>query len=406
MTARKPTRPQVLLTLPDRPWPADGGKRLRSSTTLQALAAMDVDLDVVVLFAGRPREEPLPPGVAVRSFRQVDAPPRPVLAALAAAIARRVPWQMAVPRWGRVRQELSGARGHRYDLVWFGATDHAVSLRGVVRARRTAVDMDDVEVFKLRAFLALPPDRTRRGRITRLQRRIELPLWKRVQGRVTREVDAVLVCSELDRERLGGRPGIRVVPNGYPEPTTSVIRPTQGPPTLLFIGTYSYPPNVDAAVFAATEVLPRIRAEIPDARLHLVGRDGDRQLVDVRGLPGVDVIGAVPDAAEEVARAHVSLVPIRYGGGTRVKILEAFALGSPVVATPLACEGLDADTGVHLLTADDADGLARACIRLLRDDAMAGRLADAARGLYRARYRQQDVADMIRRQATALLERP
>jgi GT2 family glycosyltransferase/glycosyltransferase involved in cell wall biosynthesis len=400
-------RPQVLLTVPDRPWPADGGKRMRACATVQALSSMDVDLDVVVLFAGTPVDEPLPPGVVARHCLQVDAPPRRRSVAVIAALARALPWQIAVVRWGRAREALLALRKTHYDLVWFGATDHAVSLRRVVHARRTIVDMDDVETPKLQAFLSLPKDLPTTRGMVRLQRRIELPLWRRVGKKVTRQADALVVCSELDRSRLGNGYGVVIVPNGYPAPTERVSRPPKDdPPTLILIGTYYYPPNVDAAMYAATQVLPLLREQLPEARLRLVGRGGQKLLGSLAGLSGVDIIGGVLDVVPELAHGSVSIAPIRYGGGTRVKILEAFAHGLPVVSTSLACEGLEVVAGVHLLVADGAAEFAAACAHVLQDEEYADRLSAAAYALYSTRYRHQNAAGAIRSIAAAQLAAP
>lgn len=394
-------RPRVLLTLPDRPWPADGGKRMRQSATLRALAALDVDLDVVVLFAGAPIADPLPPGVTVRSCRQVDFPPTNKVVALAAVLLHALPWQIAVLPWRRVRRELRPLLDREYDLVWFSASDHALRLARHVRAAHTVVDMDDIEVPKLKAFLRLPHDQDDNRGLVRIQRRIELPLWRWAVRRVKRHPDVVVVCSDLDRTRLGDGATVAVVPNGYPDPSERAYSSAMPPPSVLFIGTYYYPPNVDAAVFAATEVLPRLRRHLPDARLRLVGRGGSELLAHLAQLPGVELVGAVDDPADELARNHVSLAPIRYGGGTRIKILEAFAHRLPVVTTSLACEGLDVVADKHVLVADDAEGLARACARIIGDDDLADRLRRAGHDLYADRYRtsvaRRAVQDIVER---------
>jgi glycosyltransferase involved in cell wall biosynthesis len=378
-----------LLTLPDRPWPINGGKRLRSCATLRALAAMDVDLDVVIL-VGPTSGDLLPPDVVVRRCIQVDEPPRSKVAAAIVALARAVPWQIAAVRWGVVRRRLASVRHESYDLVWFGATDHAVSLRRFITAAKRVVDMDDVEVAKWRGFLDLPRDQPGTHGTVRMQRRLELPLWARLQRRVIRESDAVVVCSDRDRSALDDRPNIAVVPNGYPDPAVSAYSRHSGPATILYVGSFSYTPNVDAATYAALQVLPRVRERIPDARLRLVGRAGPAQLAALDGVPGVEVVGEVSDIGQELARGDVSLVPIRYGGGTRVKILEAFAYRVPVVSTPVGCEGLRIEANIELLVADDAAGLAEACVRVIEDDALATRLTSSAHDVYSTYYRDID----------------
>ncbi|NYD24438.1 glycosyltransferase involved in cell wall biosynthesis [Kineococcus aurantiacus] len=405
--APAPRRPRVLLTLPDRPWPADGGKRLRCSTTLRALADLPgVDLDVAVLFAGPPVPRPLPPGVRVATVLQVDAGPRRRLPGMLASAVRVVPWQIAVVRWGVARRALRPLRDQRYDLVWFGYSDHAVSLGRTLRGCRTVVDMDDVETAKLRSFLALPADSPTTRRAVRWQRRVERPLWAAVEERVRRIADTVVVCSDLDRTRVAG-PRTEVVPNSYPPPAQPrPARPLPERPVLLVVGTYHYPPNVDAAVHAATRVLPLVRELVPGTRLRLVGRGGVDLLADLNGLPGVEVVGDVEDIDAELAGADVALVPVRYGGGTRVKVLEAFAHGVPVVSTRLGSEGLDALDGVHLLHGNTPGEMAEACRRVLQEEGLGTRLAEAAQRLHEQRYRPEVARAAVQRVARRHLGLP
>jgi glycosyltransferase involved in cell wall biosynthesis len=391
-------RPRVLVTLADRPWPADGGKRRRAAAALRAIVALDVTVDVVVLAPAGPPEQFLPPDVEVRRAALVDPGQRPRAGGLLACSLRAVPWQVAVPRWGRVRRALRPWSQEEYDLVWFGYLDHALSLPRLAQGARVIIDLDDVETVKARAFLALPPAVLTTGRAKRLQRRLELPLWERAQRRALQQADAVVVCSELDRSRLGGGQDVHVVPNGFPADVGGAYRtpPPDRPPTVLLVGTYYYGPNVDAAFYAATEVLPALRRTLPDARLRIVGRGSDSLPAAVADAPGVEIVGPVPDVAPELARAGVALAPIRFGGGTRVKILEAWAHGVPVVSTPLGCEGLDAQHGVHLLVGEDAEALASACASLLTNAAAAERLAEAGRRLLLDRFQPDHVEHAVR----------
>lgn len=393
------SRPRVLVTLPDRPWPTDGGKRRRAANALQSIATADVFVDVVVLAPDGPPTPFLPSDAAVRRAALIDLGLRRRAAGLVACGLRGVPWQVGVPRWGRVRRALRPWTRETYDVVWFGYLDHALSLPRVARGAKVVIDLDDVETVKARAFLDLRPHDLLTGRAKRLQRRLELPLWERAQRRALRRADAVVVCSELDRSRLGGGPNVHVVPNGYPSRGRQPRPPAPPPdrlPTVLLVGTYHYAPNVDAAVFAATQVLPALRRRVPQARLRIVGRGSERLPAAVSTALGVDVVGAVEDVTPELQRANVALVPIRYGGGTRVKVLEAWAHGVPVVSTPLGAEGLDARDGEHLLLGNDAEDLAEACARLLSDPATAEALSHAGSRLLEERFQPEHVAAAVR----------
>ena len=126
---------------------------------------------------------------------------------------------------------------------------------------------------------------------------------------------------------------MEVIANGYPAVAHPVGRATVGtPPTVLFQGLLRYPPNIDAARWLAGEIGPALRALVPDVEIRLVG-DHPPELDDLDDPPRVTVTGRVPDMAAELARADVVVVPVRYGSGTRLKILEAFAQQVPVVST-------------------------------------------------------------------------
>jgi glycosyltransferase involved in cell wall biosynthesis len=156
-------------------------------------------------------------------------------------------------------------------------------------------------------------------------------------------------------------------------------------PTILFVGTLSWLPNASAARFLASTVLPAVRRYLPDARLVIAGRDPDASVLALQQDDHVSVRANVPDIATAFRDAHVLAVPLDAGGGTRLKILEAFAAGVPVVSTQIGCEGIAAADGSHLIVAE-RDTFAQAIVRVLTGRELAERLAREGRGLARARY--------------------
>jgi polysaccharide biosynthesis protein PslH len=202
----------------------------------------------------------------------------------------------------------------------------------------------------------------------------------------------VTVCSEADADRLAERfPGVRfaVVPNGF-QPVARILQhqPTElGPLRLLFVGTFGYFPNVDAALFLCREVLPALRRFTDrEIRIDLVGSGSKTAMAGLHGHFEVRLHDFVQDLAPLYAAADVAVVPLRAGGGTRIKILESFAHGVPVVTTRLGAEGIYAANGVHLLFADNAADFARACLRIKEAPEFAARLAACAADLLAARY--------------------
>jgi glycosyltransferase involved in cell wall biosynthesis len=209
--------------------------------------------------------------------------------------------------------------------------------------------------------------------------------------------DRVIVCSEVDASRLGGQwPDTRfaMVPNGYGPIDVAVRRrfSSLGPLRLLLVGNFKYFPNADAALFLRREVLPALR-RLTDQEIciDLVGAGSATALTCRARYPEVRVHGFVMDLAPLYAAADVAVIPVRAGGGTRIKILEAFAHGVPVVTTSLGAEGIDAADGEHLLFADNAETFARACLSIKQRPELAAALSDHAAALLIARYSQVQV---------------
>lgn len=390
-------RPRILATLPDVAWPVDGGKRLRMAGVLRGLADVG-DVDVAVLFStavNAPGTRPVPPDVSVRRWSRFSPPAAPRVTALGRSLLARTPVHIAAQQWDLVRRHLRDVADPAYDVVWFGGLDHARGLAGAVRAGVTFVDCDDVETEKWRGYLSSPPRGTA-DRLERLQRRVELPWWERVQDGAVAMADGVAVCSHEDVRRLGARNAF-VVPNTYPDPGPVVRKPPGGAPRLVTVANWSTPQNTDAAHHLVHDIGPALRGALPrDASVRLVGR-GTEHLRHFDGaLDGlVHVVGAVDEVAQELDAAHAVVVPMRYGGGTRLKVLEAFASGVPVVSTRMGCEGLGAVDGEHLLVRDDPAGFAAACTDVLVDPLAAVSRAAAARELYVREFRPEVAARAV-----------
>jgi glycosyltransferase involved in cell wall biosynthesis len=211
--------------------------------------------------------------------------------------------------------------------------------------------------------------------------------------------DAALAASAADAEGVAHRARldasrVHVVPNAIDVPAHPPPRP--GDDRLLFLGNLSYEPNRLAARALAETVLPRIRAHRPTATLELVGPLTAGALDDLDRVPGVRVVGAVPDVAPWYARADVVVVPLRHGAGTRIKVLEAFAHRRPVIATSVGVAGLDVEAGREVVIAESPDELARAVCEVLDDPVRGDALVEHAARLVDARYRPEVVAPLVR----------
>ncbi len=203
-----------------------------------------------------------------------------------------------------------------------------------------------------------------------------------------------LAVSAVDAALLGGG-AIDVVPNGVDVDAFAFHDGARPPARLVFAGNLGYFPNVDAAVWLAREIFPRIRAAVPSAELRLVGARPARAVRALTALPGVTLRAEVPSMPPELADATVAMVPMRSGTGLQNKVLEAMAVGTPVVTTPQVAEPLAARAGEHFLVGDDAGSLAAAAVALLRDAERARAIARAARAVVEARYRWEASADAV-----------
>jgi sugar transferase (PEP-CTERM/EpsH1 system associated) len=177
---------------------------------------------------------------------------------------------------------------------------------------------------------------------------------------------------------------VEAIPNGVEVETSTTART---PGLLILAGAMDYAANEEAATIAARQVLPLVRAFVPNATLRIVGRNPGRKVRALGNLPGVVVTGEVRDIAPEISKAEVSLIPLRVVRGVPTKVLESFAHGVAVVTTPAVLDAVGASAGVHALAADDPDGLASAAVSLLRDADLRARIGQAGRTLASERFR-------------------
>ena len=372
------------------PWPARDGFRIRLHQMVRALCDCG-DVDVFAAVGAYDGVDVAPPElpvarwdiVAVESARRDAALARRTLTS---AVPRRILWK----EWAPARARLAKFARGPYDVVWYSHSDPYVAL-GDRALGPAIVDHVDVEhrVLQARSWRALrsapwsagsTSDARELARVTvrRLLDRRDARRWRRLQPALARAADASVVCSETDRELLGGGASMAVVPNGYDDPGPPAAGSLPAEPVLLMVGRFTYDPNPHGAIWFVSHVLPLIRERVPGVRVRFVGRH-DERLEQVREVPGVSVVGEVEDVGGELRAARAVIVPLWEGSGTRIKIVEAFAYGLPVVTTSLGCEGLAVEHGVQALVADDPAAFARSCVEVLVDDALAGELAAAGR---------------------------
>ena len=212
---------------------------------------------------------------------------------------------------------------------------------------------------------------------------------RRYERRACRQADAIMAVSEEDRQALldlDRRLQVDVVPNGVDAGFFAPAGQTAKPDTFLFTGTLDFRPNVAAVRWLAGDIWPLIRRDLPDAELTLAGRSPVPAIRRLHGRDGIRVHASPPDIRPYFAASAVYLAPLRAGGGSRYKLLQAMAAGLGIVSTELGAEGLAIEDGTHLRLADTTEALAAAAVELARDEVQRRRLGCAARELVLACY--------------------
>lgn len=232
----------------------------------------------------------------------------------------------------------------------------------------------------------------------RLIYRMELPRIRRYERDIVKDFDETWLISNAERQQiLQDKPSERVVvvPNGV---DTNRFRPSGRPtedPLLLLVGHMGVFHNVDAAEYLVNEILPVVRQSVPGARLNLVGAEPAAQVQALGKEAGVRVLGHVADLNAALNDAAVFVAPLRFAAGVQNKVLEAMAVGLPVVTTSYVNAGLEAQAGEHLIVADDAGQMAEAIVGLLRDPQARRSLGRAGREFVLQNYRWEDVLDRV-----------
>lgn len=218
--------------------------------------------------------------------------------------------------------------------------------------------------------------------------------------RATRLAKNTFVCSDVDRRYLTNRfhqESVVAIPNAITIPKEL---PLTNEPTMLFIGSYGYKPNIDAAEFLLQKIFPRIAKVIPAANLIIAGAKSENIRGYKSGIPGVTFTGFVDDLELLYRKTKIVCTPIFTGGGTRVKIIEAAAYGKPIIATRIGAEGIELRDGHEILIRDNEEEFIEACLLLLRDTTLCERLGAAARARAIQLYDRENVVKLIQKYLT------
>lgn len=355
------------------PWPLLRGDQLRAYHQLCLLAPRH-RLTLVCF-----RDAPVPPAglAAVSAFceRIVTVPlGRPAMAtALARGALSSLPFQVSLYRQPRMRRTVREVvAGGTFNLAHAQLARMAPYVEDLPLAR--FVDLVDALSLGMRRR-----SRQHRGPLRWLTS-LEADRLLRYERRICAAVEGASVVSSVDREAIGGTARLGVVPNGVDLGQLPFEGIGRDPATVVLTGNMGYFSNVKAACWYAERVHPLVRQSVPEARFLVIGaRPAARVRRLARADPSVSVLGFVDDLRPHLRTATVAVAPMQAGAGQQLKVLEAMASGTPVVATPVAAEALEANGGKALLVEETPEAFAEAVVALLRAPDRADRLAVQAR---------------------------
>jgi len=259
---------------------------------------------------------------------------------------------------------------------------------------KTLLDLDECHVTTWRRKQSIKPADTLKQRLESFIRYFDTIRIANYQKQTVKQVASAFVCSEVERNRVNYSQ-LQVIPNVAKSlPNFPAVSESQKK-RLLFIGNLSTPPNVDAVLYFVKDVWEKVLEHCPTCQLVIVGREPCDEILALAGSKQIEVHANIKNLDEVYQDATVALVPLRFGAGTKLKLLEAFGYGVPVVSTSIGCEGLPVKDRMHLLIADSADAFAEACLHLLSEPEVRHQLALTAWGFTRTNFDEVTVQQRI-----------
>lgn len=386
------------------PWPPDNGHRMRTWSLLRALAAEGHETTLLAFAPQAERSRDISPLRAVcREIQVVSLPPGSLTGG--PGLWRRL-WALASGSAYAARRYRSAEMARRVRTCLATTGFHAVladTVFGTVNLPPTDLPLllnnVDIEHVILEQYV-----RGERNPAKRLYASTEARRLRRFEAAACRRAAVGMPCSRVDEAVLRSLcPGLHtvVVPNVV-DADAYTPAPDPGADIVLYQGGLDWYPNRDAVRFFATEILPLVRRERPAVRFVVAGRNPPARFRrELEAIPAVDLTGTVPDMRPILERSSVCVVPLRIGSGTRIKILEAAAMGKPVVSTRLGAEGLNFTEDREILLADDPAAFAGRVVRLLEDTAFRRAVGQAAR----RRVEQEYTPAVLRYQLGCALSR-
>ena len=380
---------RILFLSPRQPLPVRSGAKLREYHFLRALGGA---AEVTYLYFADPGTEPLT--IQDLPFcRKVAAVPKPgaygVLKNIQGILGR---WPLPILNYTSAGMSAAVDRAVSDTCFDFVHLDSIHMIRYAVAAAarngriKAVYNWHNIESEAMRRFSDTTTSRPKKWYAAQTARKL-----KDCENEILQSAYGHIVCSERERVQLAAlvpSANVAVVENGVDTSYFALQGERAQNPRIVFVGAMDYFPNADGATFFAKQIWPRVRNSLPNAELTIVGANPGADVMALNDLAGVRVTGMVPDVRPFYLGALAAVAPLRTGGGTRLKILEAVAAGVPVVSTPLGAEGLDLNDGEHILLAraDDVNSWVAHLTRLAESADLRSQLTANALAVVQSRY--------------------
>jgi len=401
---------KILMLTPALPYPAHQGGALRNQGILRGLASAGHDV-ILLSFCDEAACDWKPLLAWCRQVHIDPAPTRSIKDRLWNLFSSMQPDLSLRLASDAFRERLTSLlRAERFDIVHIEGLELGTYLP-VIRehqpSARIVYDAHNAE-FALQRGIAGVEQTSLRKLSGAIYSHIQARRIREFEQAVCQAADAVVAVSEEDAQILRAfrrDQTVFVLPNGiFVDDYSTESALDLGDHVLMFTGKMDYRPNVDAMHWFVSAILPRVREQISDARLYIVGQKPHVSLNQLGSVDGVEITGWVAQVQPFLSAAHVYVAPLRMGSGTRLKILEAMASGKAVVATSTAASGLSPETQAALIMADDARTFADHIVALLRDPSARDRLGRLAREQVRLRYDWSALLPCLHRIHSRLIE--
>ena len=396
---------KILFLSPTVPFPLTDGGRIRVFNLLKQIAKKS-DITLLALETQPTDEEGVAElqqlGVQVHLVPNAPTLPRVSLGTLLKAFLKRQPITVArydLPAYRQKFRELIATEN--YDLVHYEMFHTAqfyteTDLPGVLSQQNV-----DSEIWRRLCSETANPF----YKFAYWTQQLAFQRYERV---LSPKFDAVTCTSNIDAavfQRHCAADAIAIIPNGVDVTHFQPDFTTEAPAHLIYIGSMDWYPNEDAVAFFADDILPGIQSEVSDVRFSIVGGNPSARVQKLAERDGVIVTGRVPEIKPYFAEATVFVVPLRIGSGTRLKILEALAMGKAIVSTSVGAEGLDLNDGEEIFIADTPKPFAEAVARLLTDPALRRRIGENGRARVEKDYDWRSIGEKLHQRYTEIVRR-